>query len=143
MLGHQNHRRMIPVLLTSVVLICAGCENHFRVGPEETHQLLVLHQTTAAERNVELAIVTEKVRLPVWLKTEEGKTYEDKWELFNLEVVRPDVAIAHGLQAPRVAVDRVVKVLREDGKEDMLNIGGWYVRKKAPPRPAGEERVPD
>jgi len=133
-------RSLTLSLLMSVALICFGCENHLRFGPEESQKIVVVHTTTEAQRNIETALVIEKVTLAVWMEDKEGHIVEDKLALLNKQVVRPDAAIANALIAPRIVVDRVLRVLREDGKEDMLNVGGWYIRDPAPPRPSVEEK---
>lgn len=141
----RNQVTMI-VLLMIVGIIFVGCSvnPNVRLGPEETHQITFVHPTTKAERVIETALVVEHVKARLWMTEFDedgkaipgGKVWEDVKDLWDCQVTRPDIAVAKGLIGPRVSQEIMVKILREDGKTDYQNIGGWVVGFPAPKRPS-------
>lgn len=65
-------------------------------------------------------------------KSESGIVAIDKLALKDCAVVRPDVAKAQGLIAARITKNVEVRVMMENGKEDTLDVGGWYVKVEKP-----------
>lgn len=92
-------------------------------------RIIFIHTTTENQRNVEEVTCTQSKTVEVWIKEEStGNIYVSDCDLKNCKLVRPDIAVAKALTAPRVAVNVVVRVRRPDGTKDYIDVGGWYVK---------------
>lgn len=121
---------IVPALLCLGLLWMSGLHAFdINLGPKIKDRIVFIQTTTANQRNVEMVRVTQGKTVEVWVQdSRDGSIYVAECELKNCILVRPDVAVAQGLTAPRVAVNVIVRVLREDGKPDKLDVGGWYVK---------------
>lgn len=117
----------------------SGCEANF--GQRVKDRITFLQTSTKSGRSVELAQIDEDFEAEVLFERAGGEVVSDTKKLRGWKAVRPDVAKALGLIAPRIALNRNVKVITEDGKLDVLDLGGWYV-KPPDPKPEAADEAP-
>lgn len=121
---------LLPTLIVLASLFLSGCEANF--GQRVKDRITFLETSTKAARSVELVQIDQDLTADVVFTRNDGVVVTDAKELKGWKAVRPDVAKALGLLAPRVALNQDVRIITEDGKKDVLDIGGWYV---VPPDP--------
>ena len=111
---------MIPALI--LMLGLTGCT----MGPKIKDRIVFVHQTTRSGHNIEMAKILDGGKRLVFI-TKRGDVYAAKIPIKNMVAVRPDIAAARRLKVPRLAKNEVFKILREDGKIDYIDLGGWYL----------------
>jgi hypothetical protein len=117
---------LLPSLMLSVWMIALpGCVT---LGPKVETRHTYIQNSTTNQRNCELAICLQDVTVETEFKSDTNGVSIDKLNLKDLALVRPDVAKAQGLIAARVTKNILVRVLMENGKEDTLDVGGWYIK---------------
>lgn len=124
--------RLLTLIATAFLLI-GGCELNF--GQRVKDRITYLQTSTKSARSVEMVQIDQALKAEVHFVREDGEVVADTKQLEGWKAVRPDVAKALGLLAPRIALNQDVKVITEDGKRDILDLGGWYV---VPPQPKAD-----
>lgn len=113
------------LVLSALMLGSASCVT--LGGTKREDRLLLINITTKNQRSTEICIILKCPKVDLMYKTEETVYVDKDVDITNWSAIRPDVAIAKGLTAPRVAESRIAQVMLEDGRQDKLNIAGWYV----------------
>lgn len=120
-------KKALPLLLLTISLSTSAFE--ISLGPKVQDRVVFIQTTTEGERVVEIVQVLDSKTVEIWYQDAKGNIFVDKTDLKGCKMVRPDVAKVNKLDAPRCVINVTVKVLREDGKQDKLNVGGWYLVK--------------
>lgn len=144
------------VVLGLLIAGSAGCkiEPRVSVGPTIEREITYVNATASDQRTIQIAYITEdlkSIEVEVTEVTDGNKrvsradhdfvrqdetiafadeTTETKKAQWTWMVVRPDIAVAKGLLAPRITTNKIVKVLDATGKGVLLDVGGWYIVKK-------------
>ena len=136
-------------MLARLLLLCALTGSlwtnalEISLGPKIKDRIVFIQQTTEAGRVCELVQVIESktvetVFIPSGNAFEDGTPAVASENLKNWMLVRPDVAKVEKLYSSRVAVSVRVKVRTETGKDDFLDVGGWYLKAKLDPKKKAE-----
>lgn len=137
---------MLARLLLTLFVLGSLSTNAFEIslGPKIKDRIVFIQQTTEAGRVCELVQVIESktvetVFVPSGNAFEDGAPAVASENLKNWMLMRPDVAKQEKLFTSRVAVSVRVKVRTETGKDDYLDVGGWYLKTKLPSKPKPKE----
>lgn len=123
------------ILLATASLWMSGCE--VNLGQKVKDRITYLQTSTKTGRTVEIAQIDQDLKAEIQYERDDHQVVSDTKELRGWKAVRPDVAKALGLVAARIINNQEVKVITEDGKNAVLDVGGWYV---VPPAPKPEPK---
>ena len=116
------------MLLAGLALVSTGCRPQVNLGPVVKDRIVVVETTTKTGRKIEMATILSSHKVDVVFK-QDDKVFTQRKQIKGWVVVRPDVARAEGLVAPRVGVSVVATIKTADGKQHQQDIGGWYLVK--------------
>lgn len=133
----QVHRTLLKLALSLICgLVLQSC-SAVNLGDTRNHVTYVANTDTRS-RNLEIFTCSDNLKVDCQIidVADGGKTFRvSKINLKGKALIRPDVAIAKGLIAPRIMYQITVNGLGEGEEErSTLQAGGWYVMQDNEPK---------
>ena len=152
-------KTLLIAVLVSLTAPGSGCAAKkfvpdINIGPKIEREITYVNASASDQRTIQKAYLTEDLKgvetevaeivdgNKKVIRADKDFVREDETQSFADEttvtkkaqwtwmLIRPDIAVAKGLIAPRITQNKIVKVLDENSKGVLLDVGGWYIVKK-------------